>query len=179
MVWSFRPPSHSRELRRKLAAALVATIVGTVAASLLAAADAPVSPSDEYAIVVSSDVSVEGVSMEQLRRYFLFREKFWKPGHAVRVLYSEDDLVPRSFLLEHIYRRDYPSLRRFIVEKLYQGEIDLAPKVVASDEVAVAFVDSGSGLIALVRASAARGTKTKVIAVDGLLPGAPGYSLRR
>ena len=141
-------------------------------------ADAPAAV-EEYVIVVSSDVPVASLSIDQLRRMFLFREKYWRPGLPVKLIFSEEGVEPGSFLLEHIYRSDYSALRRLIVEKLYQEEIDLAPKVVASDNVAVAFVASGRGLVALVRAAAARGGKAKIVAIDGILPGAAGYALRR
>ena len=130
-------------------------------------------------MVVSPDVAVSDLSMDQLRRLFLFRERYWKPGSAVTVLYSEDALEPGSLLLEEIYRMDYATLRRFIVEKIYQEEIDLAPKVVASGKLAVAFVASGRGLITLVRASAAQRSSAKIVSVDGHLPGSGGYALRR
>ena len=169
--WS-RPRSFSRALRATLGGALVAAVIASAAA-------APAEAVEDYAIVVSPDVAVKSISVEQLRRLFLFREKYWKPGRPVKLIFSEDDLEPQSFLLERIYRSDYPSLRRLIVEKLYQEEIDLAPKVVATDEVAVAFVASGRGLIALVRANAVHGTNAKLVAIDGILPGASGYALRR
>jgi len=172
MVSWFRPRSFSRALRVTLCDVLVAIVLASVAA-------VPAEAVEDYAIVVSPDVAVTSINVEQLRRLFLFREKYWKPGRPVKLIFSEDGLEPSSFLLERIYRSDYPSLRRLIVEKLYQDEIDLAPKVVATDEVAAAFVASGRGLIALVRANAVHGTNAKVVAIDGILPGASGYALRR
>ncbi len=41
---------------------------------------------------------------------------------------------------------DYSDFDGSSSRSLYQEEIDLAPKVVASDDVAVAFVASGRGL---------------------------------
>jgi len=134
---------------------------------------------EEYAVVVSPDVDVKSMDLERVRRLFLLRERYWRPGRSVKLIFSEDSVEPRSFLLERIYRMNYSGLRRLIVEKLYQEEIDLAPKVVASDEVAVAFVASGRGLIALVRTTATTGAGAKVVAIDGVLPGMPGYALRR
>lgn len=140
-----------------------------------AAAAAP----EDYAVIVSPDVAVSNLDFDRLRRLFLFREKFWEPGRSVTVLLSEDGLQTGSFLVERIYRMDYPSLKRYIFQKLYQQEIDLAPKVVASDEIAVNFVAAGRGLIALVRFSAVRGQSVKMVSVNGRLPGAEGYVLRR
>jgi len=140
---------------------------------------APAGAVEDYAIVVSPDVPVKGMDLERVRRLFLFRERYWKAGLPVRLLFSESSVEPHSFVLERIYRMDYSALRRLIVEKLYQEEIDLAPKVVATDELAIALVGSGRGLIALVRAGAAQGKNAKIVAIDDILPGASGYALRR
>jgi len=168
------PPAVGRS---KLFTAAVAVAIVTATITMVNAAERPIV--EEYAIVVSPDVTVTSMDLERVRQLFFFRERFWKPELPVRLLYSESGIAPRSFLLERVYRMDYASLRRLIIEKLYQEEIDLAPKVVASDDVAVAFVAAGSGLIALVHATAARRPDATVIAIDGVLPGAPGYALRR
>lgn len=170
------PSSCRRALRSEKRAALA----GWILLGILAGHESSFAAGEEdYAVVVSPDVSVASLDLDQLRRLFLFRERFWKPGMAVTVLLSEDGLRPGSFLLQRLYRMDYASLRRLIFEKLYQQEIDLAPVVVASDEVAVEFVAAGRGLIALVRASALHGRSVKVVAINGALPGAGGYVLRR
>lgn len=172
---SSKPRSSSRRVRATLHAALAALAAVAIALAMAS----PAAAVEDYVIIVSPDVPAEAMGFERVRRLFLFREKYWKPGFPVKPIISESSLEPGSFLLERIYRMDYSGLRRLIVEKLYQEEIDLAPKIVASDEVAVAFVRSGRGLFALVRAAAVRGTDAKVVAVDGLVPGAPGYALRK
>jgi hypothetical protein len=184
MVWWSRPRSSSsaplvgRNGARFAKAFAAATIV--VALSTVTTATAEATPVvEEYAIVVSPDVKVTNLSLERVRRMFLFRETYWRPGLPVRLLFSESGVEPHSFLLDRIYRMEFSSLRRLIVEKLYQEDIDLAPKVVASDEVAVVFVASGKGLIALVRASVVQSAGANPVAIDGLLPGVPGYALRR
>jgi hypothetical protein len=156
--------------------------VAMAVACMVTATSAPAEETpvvEEYAIVVSPDVTVTSLSLERVRRLFMFRETYWKPGLPVRLMYSESGVQPHSFLLDRIYRMEFSSLRRLIVEKLYQEDIDLAPKVVPSDEVAIAFVASGKGLIALVRASVAQGANARPVAIDGVPPGAPGYALRR
>lgn len=184
MVWwsrprssSSAPPAARRGARFATAVAAAMAVAGISAAAPSTAEELPVV--EEYAIVVSPDVKVTTLSLERVRRLFLFRETYWRPGLPVRLLYSESGVEPNSFLLQRIYRMEFSSLRRLIVERLYQEEIDLAPKVVASDAVAIAFVASGKGLIALVRANALQGADARPVAIDGVLPGAPGYALRR
>lgn len=93
------------------------------------------------------------------------------------ILLSENGMEPGSFLLSHVYQvSDKASLRRLILEKLYQGQIDLAPKIVATDELAIRFVAAGRGLLAVVRADRLDGDGVRVLSLDGKLPGSPGYS---
>lgn len=134
---------------------------------------------ETFVVVVSPDVPASNLSMDQVRRLFLFREKFWKPGRPVRVLLSEEELQDGSLLLEEIYRMDLPALRVLILEKLYQEEIDRPPKIVSSDKVAVSFVEAGQGLVTLVRAAAAQSTKAKIVTIGDIAPDGDRYPLRR
>ena len=130
----------------------------------------------EYAVIASPDVPVSNISLDELRRLFLFVKKYWKPGQPVTILISEGGLRPGSFVLRRIYQvKDEASLRRLILEKLYQWHIDLAPKIVASDQHAIAFVAAGRGLLAVVQADQVRGAGVKILSINGLSPGSPGY----
>jgi hypothetical protein len=132
-----------------------------------------------YAVVVSRDVPVDDLSMDALRDLFLFASRRWADGQPVTVVYSEEALGADSCLMRLVYRMDYAAVRRLILQKLNRGELDLAPKVVSSDEAAAALVGVGSNLLTLVRASAANGATVKILAIDGKLPHDPGYPLRR
>jgi hypothetical protein len=134
---------------------------------------------EAYAVIVSRDVPVSNIEFDELRRIFRFKQHFWRTGQRATLLYSEENLDPGSFLLDRVYAAEYGSVRRLILEKLYSGEIDLAPKVVATDETAVAFVASGSGLIAVVRADAVGAESVKVLTVGGSALGSADYPLRR
>ena len=72
-----------------------------------------------------------------------------------------------------------PIWRAMIRNKIYAAEIDLAPKVVASERDAIAYVEHGEGVIALVPASLARDAAVRVLKIDGRLPGEPGYPFER
>ncbi len=134
---------------------------------------------EAYAVVVSQDVPISNIEIDELKRIFRFKQRFWRAGRPLTLLYSDESLDPGSFLLDRVYGADYGSVRKLILEKLYSGEIDLAPKVVATDDTVVAFVASGSGLIAVVRADAADGNSVKVLTVGGYALGSADYPLRR
>lgn len=174
MPCSSRPVSPSRAGRPTVRRIVRAGVMLCVLAGAVVPAAA-----EDWVVVVSADVPATDVSLDHLRRMFLFRERYWKPGLPVTVILSGDDLDAGSFVLQKIYRMDYAALRRMIFEKLYQQEIDLPPKVVASDDIAVAIVASGRGLISVVRASSPRAGDLRVLSVDGIQPGGEGYALRR
>lgn len=174
MPWWCRPVSRSRSRSaavRRLAA--VGVLIGALGRPALPG------PGEEWVVVASPDVPVADVSLDHLRRMFFFRERYWKPGLPVTVVLSGDDLDAGSFVLQRIYRMDYTALRRMIFERLYQQEIELPPKVVASDSIAVEIVASGRGLVSIVRAATVQGSDVHVLSVDGIQPGAEGYALRR
>jgi len=151
----------------------MATLI--LAASWMMPYAAPAEP--EFAIVASPDVTVADLSLDELRRLFGFSRKYWTASSPVTILLSEESMEPGSFVLEKVYQLpDKASLRRLILEKLYQGQIDLAPKIVGSDELAIRFVAAGRGLLAVVRADAVDGAGVKILALDGKLPGSPGYA---
>jgi len=137
---------------------------------------------EQYVVIASPDVAVSFLSRDELRRIFHFTKRFWKAGQPVTLLFSERSLEPGSFLLDEIYHLEYPQLRRLILTKLYQGEIDLAPKVVASERAILQFVASGHGLVALVERSwldDGAAETVNVLSIDGKLPGSDGYPLQR
>ena len=169
MAWQFKLRTRFR----------LAVWTALVLAALVVATPESHAEGEAYAVVISQDVKVSNIEFDELRRIFRFQQHFWHAGRRATLLYSEENLDPGSFLLDRVYAADYGSVRRLILEKLYSGEIDLAPKVVATDETAVAFVASGSGLIAVVRADAVGAESVKVLTVGGSALGSADYTLRR
>lgn len=151
--------------------------------ALAAALLSPAGPGGAYAdsgtvaVVASLDVPVNDLSLVELRRLCLFERRFWKPGHPATVLYPPMGSPARAALLRRLCRTNERGLRHMLLEKMYRGELDLAPKVTRTDKEAVAFVASGRGVLALVSAAFASGASVKVLRVDGRRPGEPGYPL--
>jgi hypothetical protein len=163
---------RSRSNRLSLAAAVVACWLVARETPPAAAASA-----GEFAVIASSGVPVDDLTLDELRRVFLFKRGVWRPGQPVNVMLPDSGRPARAFLLRHIYRMSDPELRRFILERIFQAEIDFAPKVVGSDTEALAFVKAGRSLITLVAAGTPRLSEVKVLRIDGKLPRQPGYPL--
>lgn len=171
MFWRFRRLSLFRP--RLLPAGLLTAIVlgGSVPVALPAA-------ERSFVVVVSPDVPVSGLTVEEVRRIFLLQRNFWKPGEPATILLPEGGSSTRSFLMQKICRTDDQGLKRLILEKLYRAEIDLAPKVVRSAKETVSFVASSRGVIGLVPMEDSGGGVVKVLRIDGKLPGEEGYPLQ-
>jgi len=169
VAWLSRPRSRS-----SASSLLVIALLSALAFAPPAAPQAR----EDYCVVVSPDVSITDMTMEELRRIFQFEQRFWRGGGRITVLFSETSLESGSFVLDTLYGSDYPGLKLLILEKLYRGEMELAPKVVASDGSVLDFVESGHGLIAIVTRDSVGDNGVKVLTVDGQRPGSEGYPLR-
>jgi hypothetical protein len=169
-------PCSSTRHSRSSALALVAAVAVWLAFGHRAGA-APPQTGGEFAVIASSGVPVDDLTLDELRRVFLFKRGVWRPGQPVNVMLPDSGLPARGFLLRHVYRMSEQDLRRFILERIFQAEIDFAPKVVGSDAEALAFVKAGRSLITVVSAGAPRLTQVKVLRIDGKLPRQAGYPL--
>lgn len=153
-------------MRPPLAALLVAWML----------AAAPCAAAGEYAVVSSGDVDVTSLTSADLRALVLLDRHFWKPGHPVVLILPAPGSAARDFVVGHLCRSNEPALRRLYVEKMYRGEIDLAPKVAAESD-ARTFVASGRGVLAVLPVPVKPGEGLRVLAIDGRRPGEPGYPL--
>lgn len=142
---------------------------------------APTPFATSFAVVANASVPVSDMSMDDLKNLFFFRKKFWSGGKRVVLLHPSSGLDARSYLLADIYRLNDAGLKRLILEKLFQGEIDTAPRVVNSYQDALTFLAATRGMIAIVRADAVPPGQTavKVVRINGKLPGEAGYPLAR
>ena len=169
MQWSSTRPLRSSALA-------VAVSLTWLAVSAAGRAAAPPVPA-EFEVIASSGVPVNDLTFDELRRVFLFRRSVWRPNQPVNVILPDSGLPARGFLLRHIYRMSDEDLRRFILERIFQAEIDFAPKAVGSDAEAMAFVRAGRSIVAVVSAGATLLPDVKVLRIDGKLPREAGYPL--
>lgn len=152
-------------------------LLALLATCLLASTPAAPRAAESYAVVVSASVPVDNLSSAELRRILRLDRRYWKAGEPVVVLLPPSGSATRAFALSRVMKLGEAELRRVVLEKMYSGEIDLAPKVVASDGEAASFAASGRGVLAIVPASTPVGTGVKILRIDGHLPKEPGYPL--
>jgi hypothetical protein len=146
------------------------TLLGGRAA---AAADAAVG----YAVVVGEDVPVADITLDELRRVFLMKRAFWKPGKPIRLVLPASGLPARSFMLQYVCQKTEGEMRRLVLESMYRGDSDQPPKVAGSDIEALGLLASIANGVALVSAETSPGPRLKVLRVEGKLPSDQGYPL--
>jgi hypothetical protein len=171
MSWPSRP--RSRSSRRLVPAAILAVAMG---AGLLSGVRAE---GRQFALVASPDVPLNDLPISEVRSLFLMKKRFWKPGQHAGILLPESGSEARAFLLARIYQMTEADLKRLVLERIYQGEIDVAPKVALSDKDAINAVVGGHGLVAIVDAGVAEQANARILKIDGKTPGSDSYPLSR
>src|ERR1700693_5047943 len=131
----------------------------------------------EVAVVVHPDTPVSNLSLSDVRKVFLGDRQYWSTNIPVVLLIRAPVARERDVVLKIIYQMSESQFKQYWIAKIFRAEAATAPKVVYSNDMANQLVTDIPGAIAFVDARDVR-PGTKVIRVDGSLPGEAGYPLR-
>jgi hypothetical protein len=131
----------------------------------------------DVAVVVHPDTPVSDLSLGDVRKVFLGDRQYWTANIPVVLLIRAPVARERDVVLKIIYQMSESQFKQYWIAKIFRAEAASAPKVVYSNDMANELVTAVPGAIAFIDARVVR-TGTKVIRVDGRLPGEPGYPLR-
>src|SRR5579862_6985563 len=132
--------------------------------------------STDIAIVVRTDVPVDNLSFADLRRLFLGDRQFWTSNLRVTLVMRAPGAHERDVVLKDIYQMSEAQFRQYWIAKVFRAEAASGPRIVYSSEMAVDLVSGTPGAVAFVDSDhVPKGLK--VLKVNGLLPGQPGYPL--
>lgn len=131
----------------------------------------------DIAVVVHPDTPVNSLSLADVRKVFLGERQYWNANVPVVLLIRAPVARERNVVLRTIYQMSESQFKQFWIAKIFRAEAATAPKMVYSNDMANDLVSAIPGAIAFVDAHDVR-PGTKVIRVDGRLPGEPGYALR-
>jgi len=135
------------------------------------------SASNAIAIVVHEDLPVDNLSLAYLRSIFLADQQFWPDRTRITLLVRAAQSEERTFVLNRIYEMSEAQFRQYWIAKMFRAEVPRGPKIVLSAGMALDLVVAIPGSISFTRADTVT-DNVKVVRVDGLLPGDPGYPLR-
>jgi ABC-type phosphate transport system substrate-binding protein len=157
---------------------LVWTIVALASLLLLCPRPAAAQSHDVVvAIVVQPDTPVTNLSLAEVRKIFLGDRQYWNPSLPVVLLIRAPVAHERDVVLKVIYQMSESRFKQYWIAKIFRAESASAPKVVYSNDMANELVTAIPGAVGFVDARDVR-PGTKVLRVDGLLPGDAGYPLK-
>ncbi len=131
----------------------------------------------DVALVADPDIPVRNLTLAEVRKVFRGERQYWNTNLGVVLLIRAPVARERDVVLKIIYQMSESQFKQFWIAKIFRAESATAPKVVYSNDMANELVTAIPGAIAFVDARDVR-PGTKVIRVDGHLPGEPGYPLR-
>ena len=157
------------------------SLIAAVAFACLAphgAGRARAQASNEIAVIVNKSNPVDNLPLSELREYFLAERGHWPDGGGkVRVVMLEQGLPARDAALRLIYNMNEKTYVSYFLGKKFRGETSEEPRRQSSPADVIKFVSFVSGAIGYVRPEEVDAS-VKVLRVDGLAPGDPGYKLK-
>jgi ABC-type phosphate transport system substrate-binding protein len=132
----------------------------------------------DLAIIVNKSNPVQNLSMAELREYFLAERSHWSNRQKIRVAMREPGAPEREAILHLVcgMSRDQDFTTHFLRAKFSEQIVD-EPRSLNSAPNMIRFVANVVGAIGYVRADEVD-PSVRVLRVDDLSPGDPGYKLK-
>ena len=131
----------------------------------------------DIAVVVHPDAPVSNLSLSEVRKVFLGDRQYWSSNIPVVLLIRAPVARERDVVLKIIYQMSESQFKQYWIAKIFRAESATAPKVVYSNDMANQLVTAIPGAIAFIDSKDVK-PGSKVLRVDGRLPGEAGYPLR-
>jgi ABC-type phosphate transport system substrate-binding protein len=131
----------------------------------------------DIAVVVHPDAPVSNLSLSEVRKVFLGDRQYWSTNIPVVLLIRAPVARERDVVLKIIYQMSESQFKQYWIAKIFRAESATAPKVVYSNDMANQLVTAIPGAIAFIDSKDLK-PGSKVLRVDGRLPGEAGYPLR-
>lgn len=156
---------------------LTAPPFGAAVGHALAASAAAQQPA--VAIIVNRSNTTESLSVGELREYFLAERSHWPTKQKVRVAMAAAGRPERQLILRLVFNmpREQDFQAYFLRAKFSEQTLE-QPREFASTPDVLRFVSNVPGAIGFVRADEVD-PSVKVLRVENLTPGDPGYKLRQ
>ena len=127
------------------------------------------------AVIVNPENPVTNISFADLRRIFSGEKRTWPGGTPIKLIVRGPGAPEREALLRLLGISE-SQYKEFWTTQVFRGEAQSEPILVPSFGMKKEAVTALRGGIAMVEASKVK-PDMKVVKIDGLLPGEPGYKL--
>jgi len=131
----------------------------------------------DVAVVVHPDTPISNLSLSDVRKVFLGDRQYWSTNIPVVLLIRAPVARERDVVLKIIYQMSESQFKQYWIAKIFRAEAATAPKVVYSNDMANQLITAIPGAIAFIDSKDVK-PGSKVVRVDGRLPGEAGYPLR-
>jgi hypothetical protein len=131
---------------------------------------------DSLAVIVNRTNTVENLTFDELRQYFLGERSRWPGGRRVSLVMRDPTHPERAAVLRLIYDMRKQDFHTHFLRAKFTGEMLEEPRLLDSASRVVNFVFLQPGALGCVRA-AEISPSVKVVRIDGLAPGDAGYKL--
>ncbi len=131
----------------------------------------------DVAVVVHPDTPVSNLTLSDVRKVFLGDRQYWSTNVPVVLLIRAPVARERDVVLKIIYQMSESQFKQYWIAKIFRAEAATAPKLVYSNDMANQLVTAIPGAIAFIDSKDVK-PGSKVLRVDGRLPGEAGYPLR-
>src|SRR5438128_696196 len=148
-----------------------------VIAPLVFGADPKPGGGPEFAVVASQDVSVDNLTISDLRKLFLGDRQFWSPNLRVTLLVRAPVTRERAVVVWTICKMSESQFGQHWIGKVMRADCTNSPRLFPSNQAAIDLVRNMPGAIAIVNAAQVP-KGMKILSVEGKAPGQPGYKLQ-
>ena len=148
-----------------------------VAFALISIRTAGTATEADVAIVVNASNPVNNLTLPELRKIYLGERQYWKADTPIVPLMRSTGAREREVLLRVVFQMSPEQYTHYWVGKVMRAEAANPPAAVFSFGMMHEGVRGNPGAIGYVNFNDLR-PGVKVLRIDGLLPGAPGYALR-
>jgi len=131
----------------------------------------------DIAVVVNAGVSVENLTLAELRRILVGDREFWASGSRVTILIRAPIARERDAVVRDVCQMTEAQFRQHWIGKVFRADTPSGPKIVYSSEMAIDQVSRTPGAITFIEGPVTS-RNVKVLRIDGRSPGQPGYRLR-
>jgi hypothetical protein len=131
---------------------------------------------EDIAVIVSLQNPAAGMSLADLRKIFAGDKRTWPGGLSIKLIVRGPGCHERLAMLK-LLKMSESDYKSHWTAEVFRGEADSEPISVPSVGMQREAIVAFPGSITLVEAKSVK-PGMKVIKLDGLLPGVPGYPLQ-
>jgi phosphate transport system substrate-binding protein len=132
---------------------------------------------EDLAIVVAPNVPLSNLTLPEALRIFQCQTTRLSDGMALNVVTRERGCAERNALLAGIYNFNDAAYEKFFMQAVFTGVLQAPPRIVSTASAMKKLTISKPGTIGYIRASEVD-SSVKVVKIDGVGPGEPGYRVK-